>query len=87
MDLPVPVVDLEELKTYLRIDGSEDDIILTSFIAAADEYLLNAGVVLSQKNASRYKIATLVLVTKMYENRDASAVSDKSVQSLILQMR
>ncbi|MGV2788104.1 phage gp6-like head-tail connector protein, partial [Clostridium perfringens] len=35
---------LEFLKSYLRIDGSEDDNVLTLLLGAAKEYLRNAGV-------------------------------------------
>ncbi len=81
-------ISLDEAKQYLRIDGSEDDDILTSFIVAAEEYLKDAGVTNTQ--AERYKIAVMILVTEWYENRGVSRVSDKasySLQSLILQLR
>lgn len=35
---------LEQIKRYLRITGSEEDILLTSLILAAKQYLANAGV-------------------------------------------
>lgn len=81
-------ISLDEAKQYLRIDGSEDDDILTSFVVAAEEYLVDAGV--TNTKAERYKIAVMILVTEWYENRGVSRVSDKasySLQSLILQLR
>ena len=36
---------LSMVKRYLRIDGDQDDALLVPLIAAAKQYLLNAGVV------------------------------------------
>jgi len=81
-------VTLEEVKQYLRIDGSEDDNFLTSLIAAADEYLFDAGV--RSTISFRYKLAVMLLVSEWYENRTIRGVSSDvsySVNSIILQLR
>lgn len=81
-------VTLEEVKQYLRIDGSEDDNFLTSLITAADEYLFDAGV--RSTISFRYKLAVMLLVSEWYENRTIRGVSSDvsySVNSIILQLR
>ena len=37
-------MDLEELKLFLRIDGNEEDSLIKSLQAAAEEYLTDAGI-------------------------------------------
>ncbi|MEC0248893.1 head-tail connector protein [Paenibacillus chitinolyticus] len=79
---------LDELKKYLRIDGSEDDDILAFLVLAAKEYLLNAGI--PESNQARYKLAVMVYVALYYENRDPSMKIDKlnvTLESLILQLK
>lgn len=36
------IISLEEVKTYARVDGDEDDRLLETLIIAAEEYLKNA---------------------------------------------
>ncbi|URN94562.1 MAG: head-tail connector protein [Candidatus Pristimantibacillus lignocellulolyticus] len=81
---------LEEIKTYLRIDGSEDDTILALLIDAAKEYLLDAGVPEEAKEKAKYKLAVMLLVALNYENRNPAASVEKlsfSLESVILQMK
>lgn len=79
---------LEELKGYLRIDGSEDDIVLTLLVEAAKEYLANAGV--KEEPSSLYKLAIMLYVALHYENRDPSIKIEKfnfALESIILQLK
>ncbi|UED78045.1 head-tail connector protein [Brevibacillus sp. DP1.3A] len=83
---------LEELKTYLRIDGSEDDSILALLMGAAREYLTNAGVLEPppEKPSTQYKLALMLYVALHYENRDPSEKVDgfnSALQSIILQLK
>ncbi|WP_310191362.1 head-tail connector protein [Bacillus sp. 3255] len=81
-------LSLGELKGYLRIDGSEDDLTLALLIEAAKEYLNKAGVV-EQEGAS-YTLAIMLYVSLHYENRDPSMKIDKlnfSLESIILQLK
>lgn len=81
---------LEELKTYLRIDGSEDDSILTLLLAAAGEYLKNAGVPDSNVTSASYKLAIMLYVALHYENRDPSVKLERfsfALESIILQLK
>ncbi|WP_328699976.1 head-tail connector protein [Chengkuizengella marina] len=79
---------LEQLKEYLRIDGSEDDVILTLLLDAAIEFLVKAGVPETESNL--YKLAVMLYVTLHYENRDPSQSIEKlnfAFQSIILQLK
>lgn len=69
---------LEELKEYLRIDGGVEDTSLNSFIAAAQIYLENAGVILpddyylTENDRDVYsllRLAIMMMATHFYENR------------------
>ncbi len=84
---------MEQVKEYLRIDGSRDDEMLQLLINSAKEYLDNAGVKEIQHKASdQYKLAIIMLVTHWYENREqvVGSVSNAislGLQSIILQLK
>jgi len=80
---------LEEVKEYLRIDGTEEDLLLTSLISAAKQYVkTGTGCIVDEEN-DLHKLAINLLVTHWYENREvvgkANALSF-SLQSIFLQM-
>lgn len=84
------MLTIEELKTYLRIDGSEDDTILALLMSAAEEYLADAGVPGTAKATAKYKLAVMLLVSLNYENRNSGADISKlsfSLESVILQLK
>jgi uncharacterized phage protein (predicted DNA packaging) len=79
---------LDELKNFLRIDGGEDDPLLTLLIDGAKEYLDNAGV--EESDSRLYKLAVMLYVGLHYENRDPSVKMEKfsySLESIILQLK
>lgn len=83
---------LDELKTYLRIDGGEDDTILALLMDAAKEYLHNAGVVLPADGSTSnlYNLAVMLYVALHYENRDPAQKMDRfsfALESIILQLK
>ncbi|CAH1230694.1 hypothetical protein PAECIP111891_06725 [Paenibacillus allorhizoplanae] len=82
------MLDLSEVKDYLRIDGSEDDTVLALLIDAAINYMTNAGVLESE--SSLYKLALMLYVSLHYENRDPSAKISGfnfSLESIIMQLK
>ncbi|WP_124728809.1 head-tail connector protein [Staphylospora marina] len=84
--MALPSVD--ELKTYLRIDGSEDDAFLALLLSAAKEYLANAGV--PESDSDLYKLAVMLYCALHYENRDPSVKIDRfnfALESIILQLK
>lgn len=82
--------NLGEVKTYLRIDGSEDDDILTLLIQAAEEYLANAGVPETEKSSAKYKLAVMLHTAMNYENRNPAVKMqdfNKAFESIIWQLK
>ncbi len=82
---------LEELKVFLRIDGNEEDNILSSFLTSAKQYLLNAGVKEDEEN-SLYRLAINMLVCGWYENRNptdpgANNTQAFSLKSIVTQLK
>jgi len=82
-------LDLDRLKQYLRIDGTEEDDFLGFLMETAKEFLKGAGVEESESN--RYELAVMILVSHWYENREAigkvTSQIEYSLQSLILQLK
>jgi uncharacterized phage protein (predicted DNA packaging) len=82
---------LEEVKEYLRIDGSGEDVFLTSLISAAEEYIHNAtGVETYNHHNKFYTLAVCLLVTNWYENRDPIGKADSlafSLESILTQLK
>jgi uncharacterized phage protein (predicted DNA packaging) len=84
----MPDLTLDEVKNYLRIDGSEDDGILTLLVDGAKEYLKNAGV--PESDSALYKLAIMLYVALHYENRDPSVKIDRlnfAFESIVLQLK
>lgn len=63
-------MELQRVKDYLRVDYDDDDMLIAGFIAAAKEYLSNAGVP-ERPDSELYNIVILMLVALFYENREA----------------
>lgn len=94
MSMPLP---LNEVKQWLRVDHDDEDTILQSMIAAAEEYLRSAlpSWIDPAKNPPA-KILALSIIADMYENRDTIADVRYSaqlagyrqtIQSLIAQLK
>lgn len=81
---------LDEVKQYLKIDDTEDDI--ESYISAAECYLTNAGVAKNEDN-KLYCLAVKMLVTHWYDNRGVVVVGsiskslEYSLRSIINQLK
>lgn len=83
-------MDLNILKSYLRIDGSEDDPILTLLVGAAEKDLKDSGVPKPTEPDERYDLAVMLYCALHYENRDPSLKIDKlntAYMSLILKLK
>ncbi|MED4579019.1 head-tail connector protein [Bacillus atrophaeus] len=77
-------ITLEETKEYLRIDGDEDDNLVSFFISAAEKHMENAGV--KDTESDLYKMAAMIFVADSYENR-STANSGTKIAGIILQLR
>jgi uncharacterized phage protein (predicted DNA packaging) len=81
---------LLEVKTYLRIDGTEDDILLSSLILAAKEYIKNATGIEIDETKDLHKLAVSLLVAHWHENREVIGKADKlafSLESILFQLQ
>ena len=87
------IVTLEETKQYLRVDGDDEDALITSLITAAEEYLKNATGIQFDDTNSLAKLFCWVLVTDWYENREytfTGKVSEKVrpiIESMLTQLK
>lgn len=84
--------DLTTLKNYLRIDGSEDDQILTLLVGVAKKDLKDSGVAEPAAGSpdERYDLLVMLNVALHYENRDPSIKIEKlnyAYENLILKMK
>lgn len=81
--------DLKLLKTYLRIDGSEDDDVLALLVGAAEEYLANSGVTPPESGDSKLYDLAVCLRVHRERARDEKEVErvERSLTSIILQLK
>ncbi|MBV2197456.1 head-tail connector protein [Bacillus velezensis] len=82
-------VNLEDMKGYLRVDGDEEDNLISSLISAAEKHLQESGVKDTENDL--YSLAVKMLVTEWYEHRGATDEGNKklsySLQSMILLLK
>lgn len=80
-------MELAEIKLFLRIDSDDEDTLLTNLKAAAEAYLLNAGVTQTYPD-NLYKLAVQMLITHWYETRGEGVSKDLefSLKRIILQL-
>lgn len=81
---------LEEAKKYLRVDGDEEDELITSFIVAAEIYIKNATSKNVDLKSELAKLAARILISHWYENREAIGKAEQlafSLQSILVQLQ
>ncbi|MEE6183175.1 head-tail connector protein [Bacillus pretiosus] len=84
------VLTLEEAKKYLRVDGDEEDELITSFIAAAEIYIKNATSKNVDLKSELAKLAARILIAHWYENREVVGKAEQlafSLQSILVQLQ
>lgn len=86
------IIELEETKEWLKIDGNDDENTIKMLIGAAESYLKNATGYEFDSTNFQAKLFCLVLVTDWYENREliGSKPSEKvrfSIQSMLTQLQ
>lgn len=64
--------DIQEAKLYMRIDEPDDDALVGSLYAAAEEYMRNAGV-RADSGSYLYKLALWGLMLHWYEHPQSLA--------------
>ena len=63
-----------DVKKFLRVDFSDDDTLIASLMAAADEYIKAAVGEGYDNTSERAKFLSLAVISDMYDNR---GISDK----------
>lgn len=90
--MQMAILTINEAKTWLRVDGNEEDGLIQMLIGAAEEYLRNATEVEFDETNQLAKLFCLVLCADWYENRDliGQQPSDKvrfTIQSILAQLQ
>lgn len=62
---------LADCKLYMRVDGADEDELISDLYRAAQEYLARAGICCTEDNASSYALAVHSLTLHYYDHRDA----------------
>ena len=63
--------DLEACKNFMRVDGDDDNALITSLMQAAKEYLDGAGIPEPAEATPLYTLAVHSLTLHYYDHRDA----------------
>lgn len=77
----------EEVKEFLRIDGEEDDVFLSSLISASKEKLKNATGFPVDEEKELHKLAIKISVSQLYEDRLGKEKSSFGLEEIITQMK
>ena len=67
------LVPLEEVKQYLRVDGNDEDLLLSNFAEMAEQLctaLLRVKDLSEVENSAVVRIAILYAVSYLYEHRE-----------------
>lgn len=81
---------LNDVKEFLRVDGTYEDGVVLSLIEAAKVELTLSGVVERKKSDpdySLYELAVKVIVTQNYEDRGLEKRDNRVLESLILKLK
>lgn len=80
-----PLYTLEEVKAHLRVDTSDDDATIQAYMDAAEKAVLQyCNVTLVPLGAeSVFKVAALMIVSDLFENRSGGEGIPSAAQMLI----
>ncbi len=84
-------MEIDELKNYLKVDEDDDDDLIKCLQLAAEEYLLNNGIIQCYEK-ELYKLAIKLLVAYWYDNRTIQKDKSKtkssfSLEAIIMQLK
>lgn len=80
-----PLYTLDEVKVHLRVDGSDDDTVIQGYMDAAEKAVLqycNLSLVPFEAE-SVFKVAAMLIVSDLYEDRSGSGGVPKASQYLL----
>lgn len=86
------ILTLEETKQFLRIDNNNEDMLISTLILSAEEYLFNATGKTFDASNNLAKLFCLVLISEWYENRElmANRIGEKVryvITSMLIQLK
>ena len=86
------MVSLKEAKNYLRVDGCEDDKLISDFLLTAKKLCMEVGRMDEERferNEDITRIAVLFVVSYLYENRNTADFHKLtlSLRSLLFKQR
>ena len=84
------MVTVEDLKNSLRIDNTEDDKLIQTFINSAESYIKSAVGKQADglESDDRYTVAVIFLAGMYYENRaEAEVKIPYQIRSIIVQLQ
>lgn len=85
-------MDIEDIKSYSKIDDNTEDGDIQDFKLAAEMYLQNAGV-MEDYNNPLYRLAIKILVNHWHENRSPETIGKQvakvsfSLDAIITQLK
>ena len=77
------IVSLDEVKTWLRVDFTDDDALLTTLISAAEQYLKNATGITYDSTNHLAKLFCMTLISDWYENRELVGRASDQVRPIL----
>lgn len=77
--------ELAALKTYMRVDGSDEDELIAEMANAAEQYLTKAGVL--KQDTARYRLVRNALALLYYESRSGAATVPDGLRMMITQLK
>lgn len=87
----LPEINIDSIKDALRIDGSQDDLMIQSYIDTAKDYVASAitnSRDIDFMKLKKYRLAVILLVQFWYSNRTTDMKQTPyQVVSLIQQLR
>lgn len=83
------MLELQEIKEFLRIDGDTEDNMLQSFARAAESYIKSACGENVDVECEHAKLIMKMIVADYYENRQpyGSAQYTQVISSMLLQLQ
>lgn len=85
------MLNIDEVKSYLRIDGDYDDALILDLISAADEYVEDAVGTLYDVDSARAKLLKLFVIRDLYDGESkelkVGSIAERRVADFVLQLQ
>jgi uncharacterized phage protein (predicted DNA packaging) len=86
------MLEIDEIKLYLRVDSDEEDTLITSLESfSREEIEASSGATYENyKDTQLYKMAQLIIITDRYENRstlDSEKIENTALNSIYTKLK